>query len=246
MQLILVNQTNNETSYANGQVVLPAAGQVNVGYGILPYLAVDFTLRNDLTLANTVINDGYNNYQGTAAVELLTDLWIQGNPPQNSSDPIAFALAGNSFSVAGNISLTSTTQTAVVLLQNPLSNTINARAMLLSVSPQATQGTILSEFYTNPTLSNNGTSLIPQNSLISSSAPASAINVYSSPTVNGSNYGTLRLALVNNAGSNSFFTDLNQTIILAPGNSVLITFTASNLGLLSNVTAYYFLQWVEI
>lgn len=242
MQIIVINQTSNTLSYVNGQVSIPPNGQSYVSSGIIPYLVLDPSFRRDVGNGYIQISDTLNMFSGASALEYLKT-WLANGVPQNSNDPVAFTLAGLGFSSTGNLSLSNTTETPVLLLTNPSTNNVSARAMFLYAAPNSTQGIVTINIYINPTVSSNGTQIPTQNNLVSATAPASAMVVYGGPTI--SNMGTKRITVVTNANSDSSLFNFAQTAILTPGNNMLMTLTVSNIGLLSSVNTYFYMQWVE-
>ena len=244
MSFILINQTPNSTSYVNGRISLPASGQVSVSQGLIPYLALDANFLSDIMSSppNTIISDSVSNYSGTNAYQYI-QTWLANGPPQNSNDPVAFTLAGMGFSVTASATLNSATEVPLLLLTNPNNSTVNARAMFFFAAPAAAQGIVTVKGYTNPTITNNGNSLPIQNNLVEANPPVSAMNAYALPTV--SNNGALRIGLVSNANASTDLINFAQTAILTPGNSLLITVSVNNLGLLSSALTYFYMQWVE-
>jgi len=243
MNISLINNRGSQVTYVNGQIVLPASGSVTVSYGLIPYIAVDFGLKNDLLNLNTSISDGYSTYTGSQAVDLLTQIWVGGTPPQNSNDPVSFSLAGFGFSANASATLSSSTETSILLLTNPSNSGKNARAMFFFAAPASSTGIVTIKGYVNPTVTNNGTALSINNNLVIAGAPSSICNAYTSPTT--SNDGTLMIGLVSSANADTDMINFAQTAILTPGNSLLLTVSVANLGLLATALTYFYLQWVE-
>jgi hypothetical protein len=238
----IINQTTSALSYVNSQVSVSSGSTTTVPYGLLPYLALDPNFISDANGLRIILSDGMNQYTGAAITKYLST-WLASGAPQNSSDPVTFTLAGMGFSTTGNASLNNTTETPVILLANPSNSGINARAMYFYAAPNSTQGIVTVNIYTNPTVSANGTAVTPVNNLVSASAPLSSMNLYGGPTISAN--GTKRLTVVTNAGADASLFNFAQTAILAPGNTMLMTVTVGNIGLLSSVNTYFYLQWVE-
>ena len=243
MGISLVNQTASNLSYLNGRVTVAPNGATSILSGLLPYVSIDPQILNDISQNIIQVNDGYNLYAGDPAKNLLQDTWLMGTPPQTSNDPIAFTLAGMGFSITADATLSSSTETPLLLLSNPISSLVNARAMFFYAAPEGAQGVVSIRVYTNPTVSNNGTALPIQNNLVMAGVPASSLNAYASPTV--SSNGSKRITLVSVANGNTNLLNFAQTAILAPGNTMLITVSISNLGLLGSDLTHFYMQWAE-
>lgn len=241
-QLIVINQTNNTVSYLSGQFTVNPTSQSLIDFGLVPYLSLDPGFKNDLLNNNVLLSDSINIYQGANAISYL-NTWIMKGPPQNSNDPVSFTLAGKGFSVTGSATLNSSTETPVLLLTNPSTSSINARAIYFYAAPNSTQGIVNISIYTNPTVTSNGTQIPTSNNLVSASAPSSSMIAYAAPSVTSN--GASRITMVTNSNADFSLFNFAQTAIMAPGNSMLMTVTINNLGLLSNVTTYFYLQWVE-
>lgn len=245
MSVYVLNLTSNQLSFLSGKVVVPANGNTTVSDGLIPYLAQDSTFNSYLlaTPPSVSVSDGVTVYNGQDGKNFLAQ-WLVSGPPQNSNDPIAFTLAGMGFSCTADANLNSASETPLLLLVNPANSGANARAMFFYAASEATQGIITIRVYTNPTISNNGTALPVSNNLVSTSAPSSVMQAYGSPTISAN--GTKRMSIVSIANGNTDLLNLAQTAILTPGNVMLLTVTANNLGLLSSALTHFYMQWVEV
>ena len=245
MSLSIINQTDIQLSYVNGRIIVPAQGSVVVPQGLVPYLSLDASFLGDISSipGKATLSDGVTTYSGTNAYQYLQN-WIVGTPPQNSNDPISFTLAGMGFSITADATLSSGTETPLLLLRNPNNSTVNARAMYFYAAAESSQGIVTIRIYTNPTISNTGNALPSSNNLVQAGAPVSALNAYASPTI--SNNGTKRITIITVANGNTDLFNFAQTAILAPGNDLLMTVAVSNLGLLGSANTHFFMQWVEV
>lgn len=245
MTVTILNLTSNPLSYVNGRVTIAANSNTVVSFGLVPYLALDGAFNADLlaVIPNVAVSDGTAVYSGQDGQAYLAK-WLASGPPQNSNDPVAFTLAGMGFSTTADASLNSSSETALLLLVNPANSGVNARAMFFYAASEATQGIITIRVYTNPTVSSNGTPLTISNNLVSESAPVSLMQAFGSPTVSAN--GTKRMSIVSIANGNTDLLNLAQTAILTPGNSMLLTVTATNLGLLASALTHFYMQWVEV
>lgn len=242
-QLIVINQSSNNLSYMSGQVTVSPNGQSSINFGLIPYLILDPNFKNDVLVKNIYLSDSVNIYVANDALDFLST-WLQRGPPQNANDPVIFTLAGKGFSVTGDAKLSATSETPVLLLQNPPSSLLNARAIYFYAAPNSTQGIVTINIYINPTVTNAGTPIPIVNNLITSNAPASSMLAYGAPSVNAN--GTKRITIVTNSNADTSLFNFAQTAILGPNNSILMTVTLSNLGLLASVDTFFYLQWVEV
>lgn len=244
-QPILINQTASPLSYINNQIVVPANSQTTISYGLIPYLAIDPNFVNDVSSVPLVItvSDGVTEHSGPDARDFVNQ-WISSGPPQNSNDPVSFTLAGMGFSCTADAVLNSSTETPLLLLKNPSSSVVNARAMFFYAATESSSGIISIKIYSNPTVTSNGGNLTISNNLVQSGVPTSAVNAYSGPSVSAN--GTKRLTVVSVANGNTNLLNFAQTAILAPGNSMLVTVSVTNLGLLASANTHFYLQWVEV
>lgn len=245
--ITLLNQTGSSKTYVNGQVSLPASGNVNVSSGLIPFLAIDPNFLGDVTINLVAVSDTVNTYTGDSAVQFIKENWITGITPQNSSDPVAFSLAGYGFSITADAALANTSETNLLLLKNPANSGFNGRALFLYAATDSTQGLLTTRAYVNPTVTNNGTdisSIIQNNFVGNAGNPSAIMQAFSGPTTSA--LGAKRISLVSAAQTSPPIHDFKQTPILAPGNSLLITGQAANLGLLANLSCHFFLEWVEV
>lgn len=244
-QPIILNKTGNPLSYINGQIAVAANSQTSVPYGLIPYLATDAQFVADISSIPLVVtvSDGMTEYTGPAAQDYINQ-WIAGGPPQNSSDPVAFTLAGMGFSITADATLTSSTETPLLLLKNPSNATVNSRAMFFYAATDNSSGIITIRVYTNPTVTANGATLPISNNLVQAGVPSSLMTAYASPTISAN--GTKRITLVSVANGNTDLLNFAQTAILAPGNTMLITVSVTNLGLLASALTHFYLQWAEV
>lgn len=160
-----------------------------------------------------------------------------------SNELTYLAEQGKMFSFDADVSLSSTTETNVLYFKNPSGSGVNAKAVITYIATDSTQGIITTRFYSNPTVSANGSTLTPTNNLIETSPPASAMQIFTGPTASAR--GTKLISLVASVAFPCNIDNLQRTIILAPGNSLLISTQMANIGLLSSVLAHYYFQWTE-
>lgn len=244
MNIVVVNLTANQLSYLGGKVIIAPNSNSIVSSGVAPYLALDATFNSDLTASppNVAVSDGVTVFDSEKSKSYLAT-WLAAGPPQNSNDPIAFTLAGMGFSVTADSVLNSSTETALLLLTNPANSGINLRAMFFYAAAESNQGTVTIRAYSNPTVTSNGTPLPISNNLVQDGSPSSSAQAFALPTI--SNNGVKRISLVSVAAGNTDLLNFAQTAILAPGNSLLLTVTVNNLGLLTSALTHFFMQWVE-
>lgn len=128
---------------------------------------------------------------------------------------------GNSFMTTQSGLTVGTTETAVFLMSNPITNTqsafLNQFIPILASNGTTIPGALFN-FYSASTITSNGTALTILNSRINSSAPTTVMNAYYSPTVSAN--GTL-MKTIPQAGY--FFTEINPMIALDPGQTLMIT-----------------------
>lgn len=136
---------------------------------------------------------------------------------------------GNQFvTVVNGIALAGTTETPLILIQNPPISTSafpsKYKAIFLNaINTSASASTVL-RFYFNPTVITLGTLQVAQN--LRPASPTTSVSIiYTSPTVSAN--GTLINAIVSQL---STVTVDDQILILDPGQSLLVTATSVSSG----------------
>jgi hypothetical protein len=132
-----------------------------------------------------------------------------------------------------------TTETPFFLMTNPAGNLKSLFNFLRTMTVVTTTGAIATfRFYSNPTVTSNGTVVTPQNLRVNAASPASTMLCYSLPSV--SSKGTFVAEIGStNSGTPTIFDLLN---ILDPGNSILVTVIASS----GTVPVAFATAWYEI
>jgi len=148
---------------------------------------------------------------------------------------------GNTFSGAiKSVNSPGTSETAFMLLSNPATSgkSLFMFNQNMSVNSAATGATAIFRFYINPTVTTNGTTITPNNNRVNSQSPTSLMKAYSSPTVSAN--GTFLVDLVTSSQIGTL--QSNDFVILDPGNSLLVTLTASA----ANIPVGMQLTWYEL
>ena len=114
----------------------------------------------------------------------------------------------------------SSTETNIVLIKNPSSSGLLASFYRFIMDCITKGGQATFRFYTNPTVTSNGTAVSIGNRHIGH-ANTSSIQVFKSPVT--SSAGAKFITLSVGKDSNSFYFPLQGSIILAQNNSLLIT-----------------------
>lgn len=118
-------------------------------------------------------------------------------------------------------------ETPLLYINNPTANSVPLSVFLRKILDATTGHTCGFKFYSNPTVTVNGTVKTPTNLRVAApanTAPASGAQVFQSPTVsaNGVEIGSA------SAGNTDEF--LNSPIMIDAGASLLVTATPSNAG----------------
>lgn len=129
---------------------------------------------------------------------------------------------GNSFVYTTSQTIAGTSETPIILLTNPASNTKSLFFNLRKLTCTTASHSAIFNFYSAPTISANGTAQTPIN-FRPASATTSSMNIYLSPTI--SSNGSLMSALIS---ANQTPDVSSVLVVLDPGQSLLTTVTVSN------------------
>ena len=151
---------------------------------------------------------------------------------------------GNAFVLAAaDVTLNSTGETLVALIQNPLlSPTLPAQPSIFCNLRRftSTAQSVQLKLYANPVVSSTGTAAVPINQRISSTT-ASISKCYANGQFTVSSNGSL-LSNLGCSGNNYVVQDEQLMVIVDPGNSIMITATA----LVEDTVLNSDISWYEI
>jgi hypothetical protein len=150
-----------------------------------------------------------------------------------------------SFGISTSITITGGgTENDFLLIRNPSQSGKQLKFDTISVGFNNTVSVMASfKIYATPTITSNGTAVTINPGRIGASVPASSINVYSTPTISsrGTEYANFMVTGGPNSGSSYRF-NVDQTIIVDPGYSLLITGTPDGI----NRNLLLTLRWIEV
>lgn len=141
--------------------------------------------------------------------------------PQLSLNKILNVAQGNSFVVSAPTTASGSSETPLLYLSVPSGQPKSAAIWLRKCASQTATDSAIFKTYANPVTVTSGSAITPVNLRINANAPASVCSALISPSA--SSNGTL----LTNDGIGQTEILIDQPIVVDPGNSILITATAS-------------------
>lgn len=141
--------------------------------------------------------------------------------PQLSLNKLLDVAQGCSFVVSAPTTAAGTTETPLLYLSVPTGQSKSAAIWLRKYASQTASDSAIFKTYANPVTVTSGTPITPVNLRIDASSPVSVCSALISPSAVSN--GTL----LTNDGIGQSELLIDQPIIVDPGNSLLITATAS-------------------
>lgn len=149
-------------------------------------------------------------------------MFFPTNPSLSLSNMLN-ATEGRSYIASSNLStIAGTSETAFMYINNPSASLLSWCSYTRKFLAATATHTATFKFYWSPNISANGTAVAVNNLINVSGSPASAVQVFKSPTA--TSFGTLISVL----SATNVENVTNVPLIVAPGNSMLITVTAQS------------------
>jgi hypothetical protein len=145
------------------------------------------------------------------------------------------------FSAAADVNATTAgTNNPLILIKNPTESGKNIFIWSCRLGSSVTNTSMGFKFFINPTITTNGTTLTPVNRNVGGSNPATISQAFTLSTISAS--GTLLDIADVGQNNSSIGTNQDLTIILNPGNNLLITGSPSS----NNRNASVTIVWQEV
>jgi len=126
---------------------------------------------------------------------------------------------------AFEVNSATSSENSLILFRNPAGSgkTVSIEA-IYALLTNTVGSQIIYRWYSQPTVTSVGTSQAKTSMYFGGGAPASSINIYTLPTIsaNGTRVGS-GLAIGGTSGGQVYHREYNGTVILAPGQDILLT-----------------------